>query len=159
MFCYLTRIFARLDRIEREVRRVRFIVSRPAQIRVVCFMEIGEMISFAVVLPVPPAVASDWGEVEKGELTVTIGVNDPVVLETDKAVQLTADRQVTDPRFQGLQGTVVEAKFVYIDDAGNRGAVTMAMAELADTVPPVAPGVLGIVATGETPDDGATPIL
>lgn len=132
-------------------------VSRPHELRVVCSMEVGEMISFSVVLPVPPPLASDWSEIAHGELSVSIGDEEPVNIRTEKAEQLTAERLVTHPLFIGPQGTFVTARFRYIDDAGNPGAKSEVTVELMDTVPPVAPGSLGIVATGETPHEPPVP--
>lgn len=42
--------------------------------------------------------------------------------------------------------------FAYIDDAGNKGAAVAASQELLDTVPPVSPTSIGLVAVAEIPD-------
>ena len=109
-------------------------------------------IKFEVVLPEPPAVASDWAEVASGELTVTIGEAEPIVVFTTKALQEIEPRNVVDDRFIGPQGTVVNLTFAYIDDAGNKGASVATSQELLDTVPPVAPMAVGLVAVAEVPD-------
>ena len=106
------------------------------------------MITFAVVLPMPPANAADWAEIASGELTVGMG-GELLVLPTEKAVQETDLRLLSDARFQAPQGTLVTLGFLYIDDAGNRGSQVSASVELLDTVPPVAPDAIGLVATGE----------
>lgn len=151
--CYriLARILARLNEIDKEIRRLRFIVDRPRSLRFV-LQEFGDMISFAVQLPVPPEVASDWAEIASGELSVIIGDAEPIVLTTTKEQQLTPDRLVSDDRFKGPQGTFVRGEFLYIDDAGNRGESRFADTVLADTVPPVAPAQFGFVMTGEESD-------
>lgn len=142
-------LIRRLDRIEQQIREVRFIVSRPNPIKLKLRAE-DEMIRFGVVLPLPPAEPSDWDEIASGELSVVIGDGDTIVVSTDKAVQETEDRVLEDPQFIGEQGVLVHASFVYIDDAGNKSANPVAAtAELLDTIPPVDPTELGFKVTGE----------
>ena len=109
-------------------------------------------IRFEVVLPEPPVAASEWAEVAIGELTVTIGEGGPITILTTKDLQEDEPRNVTDERFIGPQGTMVKLEFSYIDDAGNKGASVMATQELLDTVPPVSPTSIGLVATEEVSD-------
>lgn len=106
-------------------------------------------ITFAVVLPAPPVDAADWNEIASGELIVTIPGAEPIMIATDKATQESDLRLVSDERFVAPQGMFVALAFSYIDDAGNRGSASNASVELTDTVPPVAPGEVGLVATGE----------
>ena len=147
----LNGIEKKVDRLIEAVERVRFMVNRPWPIEIVVTGELDMAIKFAVALPVPPAIESDWNEVASGELTVRIPGVDPIVIATTKEEQLET-RLITNEAFVAPQGTVIEAEFLYIDDAGNRGAAVTAQAELLDTVPPVVPGELGIVATEEVPD-------
>lgn len=159
MLCFWNSLLKHLNRIEKKVdmlisavEKVQFMVNRPRPIELVVTGELDMAIKFAVALPVPPAIESDWNEVASGELTVRIPGVDPIVIATTKEDQLTETRQVVNEAFVAPQGTVIEAEFLYIDDAGNRGAAVTAQAELLDTVPPVVPGELGIVATEEVPD-------
>jgi len=107
------------------------------------------MITFAVVLPIPPINSADWAEIASGELTVTLPAVEPIVIATAKTDQEANLRLVSDARFVGAQGVFVGLSFLYVDDAGNRGAAVTANVELLDTVPPVAPEAIGLVATGE----------
>jgi hypothetical protein len=159
MWCYwhsivkqLQSIRAELQLLRTEIRGVRFLVNRPSDISLTCTGENDMAIKFAVVLPQPPDVASDWAEITSGELIVSIGMGEPIVIATDKAVQETELRRVVDERFVGPQNTLVALAFAYIDDAGNKGASVTAVQELLDTVPPVAPTSIGLVETEETPD-------
>lgn len=153
MFCQWRYILEQVERkfnaLEAEVRQVRFIVNRPNRLSLVMLKEDGMAIKFAVVLPTPPVIEKDWNEIAFGELVVKIPGFDPLVIETTKDQQLTADRQVVDERFVGDQGALVELEFNYVDDAGNKGAIVTAAQELLDTVPPVAPDAIGLVATEE----------
>ena len=138
----------RLKRIERELRVIRFLLSRPHIVTLIVTKEDQDMITFAVVLPTPPANPTDWAEIASGELTVGFGT-ESIVIATTKAEQETDLRLLSDARFAAPQNTLVELSFRYIDDAGNAGSVVTASVELLDTVPPVAPDAIGLVATGE----------
>jgi hypothetical protein len=131
---------------------VRFLVNRPGEISLVCIGENEMAIKFAIALPQPPEVASDWAEIVSGEVTVRIGDAEPIVVTTDKSLQMADPRRLVDVRFIGPQTTLVEMAFVYIDDAGNKSTPVTAVQELRDTVPPVAPTSIGLVETEETPD-------
>lgn len=151
-WCFGQKLKKRLKRIEEELRRIRFLLSRPRGVRLLVVGESGMAIRFEVVLPEPPAVASDWAEVASGELTVTIGEAAPILVYTSKAQQETEPRNIADDQFVGPQGVIVNMTFAYIDDAGNKGAAVAASQELLDTVPPVSPTSIGLVATEEIPD-------
>jgi hypothetical protein len=123
-------------------------LSRPRYVTLIVTKEEMNMITFAVVLPVPPANPTDWAEIANGELTVGFG-GESTVIATNKADQETELRLLSDGRFVAPQNTIVELSFRYIDDAGNAGSVVTASVELLDTIPPVAPEAIGLVATGE----------
>lgn len=84
-WCFWKALRKRLKNIEAELRQIRFLVSRPRGVRLLVVGESGMAIKFEVVLPEPPAVASDWAEVASGELTVTIGEAAPILVYTSKA--------------------------------------------------------------------------
>jgi hypothetical protein len=141
-----------LKKICRELQRVRFLLSRPGRVYLISVEENDMAIKFVVVLPVPPAVASDWKEVASGELIVKVGDGEPIVIATDKLVQEGESRQVIDDRFVGPQDALVSLEFAYIDDSGNKGTAVVASQPLLDTVPPVTPESIGLVSTEEVPD-------
>ena len=141
-----------LKKICRELQRVRFLLSSPGRIYLISVKEYDMAIKFVVVLPTPPALASDWTEVASGELIVKVGEGEPIVVATVKATQEDGVRQIADDRFVGPQGTTVELAFAYIDDAGNKGTTVVASQPLLDTVPPVTPDSVGLVSTEEIPD-------
>ena len=151
-WCFGKALKKRLRRIEDELRRIRFLVSRPRWVGILVVGECDMAIKFEVVLPEPPVAARDWNEVASGELTVTIGEGGPITILTTKDLQEGEPRNVTDERFIGPQGTMVKLEFSYIDDAGNKGASVTATQELLDTVPPVSPTSIGLVATEEVSD-------
>jgi len=98
-----------------------------------------DTINFSVVLP----ELTDVGDVESGELTVTVGEGDPQVVTTN-----VDDTEVTG--LSGAQGETVVLSFVYVDDAGNKSEVPSTLtAELLDTVPPQNPQSLGVRIEGE----------
>ena len=142
-------LYKQIRQIREELRAIRFLVNPPRSITLKSIGENGMAIQFAVVLPVPPAGAADWAEIASGKLVVSIPGAEPFELATEKDVQETELRQVTDERFVGAQGDFVELTFSYIDDAGNEGAKVSSVTELTDTVPPVAPESIGLVATAE----------
>lgn len=110
-------------------------------------------IRFAVQLPAPPAVQSDWDEVDHGVLTVEIeGVALPLTFTINKDLQEEEPRYFLDDAFVGPQGVLVTMSYHYVDDAGNPGPVTTNTQQLLDTVPPVAPAGIGLVETEETPN-------
>lgn len=109
-------------------------------------------IKFDVVLPEPPANPDDWDEIAFGKLAVTIPGKPVMEFTVEKSAQQTVDRRFADENFAGPQNTFVQLNFAYVDDAGNEGTPVVAMIELLDTVPPVAPTEIGLVATGEIPD-------
>lgn len=159
MSCYwlstqraLKRLEAKVDRLTAIVERVLFMVSSPGKLSLVCLEET-EMskIKFGIVLPVRPADDTAWNEIASGVLMVTWG-EEAIELATSKEQQLTEDRQVTDERFIVEQNTDVVVNFKYVDDAGNLGAETSAVFTVVDTVPPVTPEALGLVALEEVPD-------
>ena len=147
------RLWRQIKRLRHEIQRLRFMVSRPHSIHLVVIGEQDMAIKFEVALEDPTLkTPADWAEIASGELVVTIGDQAPIALTTTKVMQETPPRQVVDDRFVGPQGTFVRMDFNYVDDAGNRSAVITATQELLDTVPPVAPGSIGLVITGEVPD-------
>jgi hypothetical protein len=148
----MAKLEKRLKRLEREVRLIRFLVSRPHSVTKVTVGESDMAIKFAVVLPEPP-VGPDWREIAYGRLTVQIGTADPFSIVTEKRVQEAEPRQVTDDRFVGPQGAAVQLTFAYIDDAGNVGTAVAGGGTLEDTVPPVAPSSVGLVATEEIAEE------
>lgn len=141
-----------LKKLAKQIRDLRFLIVRPSKVSIFLEKEDDMAIKFAVVLPEPPVVESDWVEVSRGELTVTIGDNEPIVVETDKSVQEGEVRHVVDDRFVGPQDTVVQLEFLYVDDAGNRSAPVTVVQALLDTVPPVVPTSVGLVEVEEIPD-------
>jgi hypothetical protein len=136
---------------------MRFMVSRPRSIGLLTVLESAMAIQFAVVLPEPPAVLTDWNEIASGLLTVRIAGQDPILIGTEKSAQESAERLVEDPRFSAPQGTLVDLEFSYIDDADNVGGSVFAASVLTDTVPPVLPGAIGLKSIGETPDVPVVP--
>lgn len=110
-------------------------------------------IKFAIRLPAPPENPDDWAEIDHGELTVQIGSGDTIEIIVDKEEQEEGDRLVLDSRFIGPQDTEVSMEYVYVDDAGNKGTSVFNTQTLIDSVPPVAPTGIGLVATEEVPDD------
>lgn len=106
-------------------------------------------LKFNVVLPAPPADPADWAEIASGQLTVQIDADPVILIQTDKSLQETEPRHVTDERFVGQQGAHVTLTFAYIDDAGNVGASVGASEVLVDSVPPVAPDMIGLVEVAE----------
>ena len=148
MSCRRCKIRKQLKQIRKELRVIRFLLSRPRCVTLIIVKEEMNMITFAVVLPLPPANVADWAEIASGELSVGFG-DVSIILPTEKAVQESDLRMIVDERFIAPQNTVVELSFRYIDDAGNLGSIVTASVELLDTVPPVAPDTIGLVATGE----------
>jgi hypothetical protein len=134
------------------LRRIKFLLSRPGQVSLVSVGEVSmakvKGIQFAAVLPAPPADEAEWNEIQKGVLELVIG-DKAITVETTKDQQLTAERQVTGDEFVVLQDTTVVGTFAYIDDSGNVSQKTEFVVEVKDTVPPVAPGEVGLVALGE----------
>lgn len=146
------RIWRELRKLRRDIKRLRFMLTRPRSIRLLVTGEHDMAIKFAVVLPLPPMNPADWAEIASGELTVQVGDGDVLTISTDKAVQESEPRQIADERFVGAQGTPVDLSFSYIDDAGNKSLAVTTSQILRDTVPPVAPDSIGLVETEETPD-------
>lgn len=153
----LTHILAATDALRLGLQQLTFMARRPGPLHVVIMETQGMAIRFAVVLPERPDNDWDWNEIAAGELTVKIPGRRAFALATTKEMQLTEERLVDHAALIGRQGDLVELAFLYLDDAGNRGAPSTATAELADTVPPVTPGLLGVVATHEVPDDELPP--
>lgn len=152
MFCVLKRILKRLQRIEEALRVLRFMLTKPSGISIRVIGEYGMAIKFAVQLPELPANIDDANEIESGVLTVTIGDGETFEINIPKEVMTEGDHQVVDDRFIGPQDTDVTLEYAYIDNAGNLGESVSAVQPLLDTVPPVAPDSIGLVATEEVPD-------
>jgi len=100
-----------------------------------------DILTFNVVLPTPPTEPND---ITIGQLTIQIG-------ETDPQVIMVAKDQVEIVGLQGEQDSIISLSFVYIDDSGNvSDEPSTLVGTLVDTFAPPAPGVLGLVVTGET---------
>lgn len=149
-----------LAEVKRLLRDVRFRVTRPGAIQLIATGEIVvakvKKIQFVAVLPERPVSDSDWDEIASGVLEVLID-DQTIVVRTTKEQQLTETREVTDERFLVLQNTTVPATFQYIDDAGNPGEKTETIITITDTIPPVAPGFLGLKAVAEVEVDVPDP--
>lgn len=100
-----------------------------------------DILHFDAILPEPPQGRTD---IVNGQLTVQIGDQEPIVVLTEKG-----QRSVTG--LSGPQGATVTMSFVYVDDSGNMSQNASVLTEtLKDTVPPPAPGAMGMAITGET---------
>lgn len=139
-----------LAELQRDVRRLRLSLLRIGRIGIHIFEE-DDMarLRFAIALPPLPEDPGMQNEIARGQLTVQVGVEAPLVIDTDKTAS-----QISDERFVGEQGQEVTASFVWVDDAGNQSVnASTAAAVLADTIPPADPGALGIQVVEEIPDE------
>lgn len=144
MWCWWQKLDRRLAHIEQELKRIRFMVSRPKPLGSVVIREVPmKGYQFGFVLPERPESDSDWAEVESGRLTVTRPGGE-TTFATEKSQQLTADRVFTDESLVEAQDTPVKGVFEYIDDAGNVSLNPVSVEFLVtDTIPPVDPKALG----------------
>lgn len=146
-----------LKEIRKEVRQIRFMLSRPSSIRLFVTGETDMAFTFNVQLEDPAITKTpeQWAEIIGGELTVTVAGGEPIVLPTTKEFQEAQPAFVEDTRFIGPQDANVHLSFRYQDNAtpvGNWSAAVEADFTLLDTIPPVAPGSIGLNITGEVPD-------
>jgi hypothetical protein len=72
-------------------------------------------------------------------------------------VQVAADATSAGP-FYASDGTEVNARFYWVDDAGNNSPEQLLTTTILDTLAPGQPGPLGINVTGEIPDDQVPPV-
>jgi hypothetical protein len=133
---FQARLIVLLERLIKRLRRP----PNPRPIALTITKELNDMLNFRIDLPAEP----DGGDVHGGKLSVTVGSNTTVNLDTAKG-------QAAVEGFSGEHGDKVEASFVYVDDAGNLSATPAVLnVTLADTVPPADPTSLGLTVTGET---------
>lgn len=97
------------------------------------------MLQFKLVLPAVPAEPAD---IVGGKLSYKIG--DAELVSAD-----TAKDQVEVAGLEGADGAEVVGLYAFVDDAGNVGEANPFSFVLADTIPPPAPGEVGLVVTGE----------
>lgn len=95
------------------------------------------MLQFVINLPGVGAA-----DVVERRLTVTIGAGEPQLL--NPATDATESIELS-----GNDNEPVHAELVDVDDAGNVSQPSTLDAILADTLPPPAPGAMGITVTGE----------
>lgn len=100
------------------------------------------MLTFVVTVPAEPE--SQAAEVVSREASVTVGDG----LTQTSALEGSGDAEVGP--FEGAQDTAVTVSVVNIDDAGNRSEPRTQSFVLVDTIPPAAPGEIGLRVTGET---------
>ena len=107
-----------------------------------------DRITFNVALPAPPEGPND---IVSGELSVKI---DGELVST---TNVTLDDTEVGP-FDGPQDSIVDLEYRYVDDAGNKSEPSTAQFTLVDTVPPPAPGSLGVAITGEIHEEDDEPV-
>jgi len=99
-----------------------------------------DILNFTIQLPAPPQEPND---IVNGQLTVQIGDETQVVMTSKAQTEVVG--------LSGVQDAIVNLSFVYIDDSGNMSAEPSTLiGTLVDTFAPPAPGVLGLIITGET---------
>jgi hypothetical protein len=105
----------------------------------------GNMLQYEIQLPALPA----GHDVVSRKLTVATDGGAPVesVIAPD----------TSSVPGEGAQGATLVVTLQDTDDAGNVSAESSATFTLVDTIPPAAPGAIGLVVTGETPDVPAPP--
>lgn len=113
----------------------------PGTLRPRTVKEVGAMLNFAVGVPPFPSPS----DVVKGELSVVIGENEPIVVDVDEATS-----EVSHPDFKGDDNVEVRLSYVHVDDAGNRSPESTATFALLDTIAPPQPGELGVRVIDET---------
>jgi len=139
-----------LRRIEKKLDLILFLLrgNGPGPLHFQITGETNAMIQFKVQLPALPADASD---IDKAELTVTVGTDAPQVMTLGK-------NETVVEGLTGPKNADVELSFVYLDAAGNRSAhPSTAKFTLVDTFAPPDPGVLGLVEVAEVADPVSPP--
>jgi hypothetical protein len=96
-----------------------------------------DMLKFYLALPTKGSA-----DVVSRELTVAVAGAEPVVYT------LGGD-EVASAEFVGSDNDVVVGSLVDVDDAGNKSQPSTFEFTLLDTIPPVTPGAVGLVVTGE----------
>jgi hypothetical protein len=142
----------RLRRVERLLSKICLMAFPPGPMQVVITGEeirgdgMADLVTFEAVLP----PLSEPHDVVKRH--VKVHVDGVLISET---IAAPGDEKVTG--LSGDQGQTAVVTLQDEDDGGNLSEVTTATVVLADTVPPGAPGELGLVITGEVIDGGSTP--
>jgi len=128
-----------LESCAKQLQAIKRCLYRPGKVEIKTKGRVDMAILFDVSLPPPGAT-----DVVSRELFLTI---DGAIVE----VPLLPGNATIASGFQGPQGATVGATLVDIDDAGNRSEPSPKLvATLQDTIPPPAPGELGLIVTGET---------
>lgn len=128
-----------LESCAKQLQAIKRSFYRPGRLEIITKGRVDMAILFDVSLPPPGAT-----DVVSRELTLTID-------GTTQAVPPLVGTTTVVVGFSGPQGATVEAVLVDVDDAGNRSEPSPKLvATLQDTIPPPAPGELGLIVTGET---------
>lgn len=128
----LIEIVALLKQVLKVVR-----LKKPGMVFIRIVSEDGKMLKFVLDLPAPGA-----SDVVKRELSVRVGSADVKSIELDGAALVTEE-------LEGADNDSVDGQLIDIDDAGNRSEASSFSFVLTDTIPPPAPGAVGLRVTAE----------
>ena len=124
----LTKAIKRLTKVLR--------LKRPGLVFLTIKNEVNDMLFFQLTLPAPGA-----SDVIKRTLTTQIGSASPVSIDLAVADSV--------PEMSGADNDVVQGYLVDVDDAGNSSDPSSFSFVLTDTIPPPAPGQVGLTVTRE----------
>lgn len=112
-------------------------LRKPGMVFIRIYKEEGGVMKFKLTLPSPGAK-----DVVSRKLTVAIGTDTPIEAALDGAALESLEMSASD-------GATVSGSLVDVDDAGNVSDPSTFSFIITDTIPPPAPGVVGLVITSD----------
>jgi hypothetical protein len=112
-------------------------LRKPGMVFIRIYSEEGGVMKFKLVLPAPGAA-----DVVSRKLTVAIGSDTPIEASLDGSALESLEMSAAD-------GAIVAGSLVDVDDAGNASDPSTFSFVITDTIPPPAPGLVGLVITSD----------